>query len=348
MLMAIVSSLAGLGRRAQAGADAPTTLALSDRGTVRAWPRSGWLHAERRSATNEIVWHVVLGPAEPGHRPLVAEDRGTVTLSGGPGKPAVKDNGMWLRLLRAADSGPADDLLKPATLGFEKLTTSAGLGGRQVTRWRKGDWIYIGIGDDRDRLQVFVRLVHRGVARGLPSVGAVRDSLFASTDERYQLFDDGLITGAVVMPEELASKTLARAGLKGNRAPELSVARWLNVDSKVPPPSPSSGAVTVLVFWGVWCAPCVEHLPQLQALHDRFKQAGIRVISVHSAWGSEPLEAFLRDRRFSLPVAVDAGHSAESYGVESWPSFFLIDRQGKVRSAHGHEPPTDKEIKDLL
>src|SRR5262245_30426432 len=48
------------------------------------------------------------------------------------------------------------------------------------------------------------------------------------------------------------------------------------------------------------------------------------------------------------PIAVDTGQTAKDYAIDGWPSYFLIDRDGKVRSAYGGRPPTEDQVKELL
>jgi peroxiredoxin len=326
----------------------PTVVHLSDHGTATVSSVRGWFHAERRNSKNELIWYVVLANRQGPDRPRSTEQEGILTISGPSTRYLLKDNGPWLRLLRVPYTGAPDDLMKPATMGFEKLSTWASQGSSRVTRWRKGDWIYIGVGDDRDRLQVFVRFVNSQALKDLPIVGAVRGSLYATTEDKFQFFDDASFLSAVRMPDEMAASKLTHARIQGTDAPDLSVQRWLNVTRSAPSFRMPASTVVLLDFWGVWCTPCVAHMPQVQAFYERFSKRGVQVVAVHSAWGHEKLGAFLREKKYSMPIAVDAGPSAERYAVETWPSFFLIDKDGKVRSAYKTELPTDDEVEQLL
>lgn len=44
--------------------------------------------------------------------------------------------------------------------------------------------------------------------------------------------------------------------------------------------TPDDEAVYVVNFWATWCKPCVEELPFLEQIHDRFAGENIRVILV--------------------------------------------------------------------
>ena len=104
----------------------------------------------------------------------------------------------------------------------------------------------------------------------------------------------------------------------------------------------------LLDFWGQWCGPCVEKLPRVEELHAKFKDRGLVVIGVHTTRQSDKLDEFLKARKVSFPVAIDRGETATRYGVESWPTYLLIDRAGKVVWGFSNEPPTVDRIEQLL
>ena len=57
---------------------------------------------------------------------------------------------------------------------------------------------------------------------------------------------------------------------------------------------------------------------------------------------------FLRDRKITIPVAIDQGETAKRYAISAWPTYFLIDKNGKVISGFSQEPPKESQIDELL
>jgi len=130
-------------------------------------------------------------------------------------------------------------------------------------------------------------------------------------------------------------------------APAITASQWLNT-GHAPSPEQFRDKVVLLDFWGSWCGPCVRNLPKVQALYEKYKDRGLMVVGVHSAQGAESVAACLANHSCSFPVAVDTGDTATRYGVEGFPSYFLIDKSGKQTWKFGHEPPHEEQIENLL
>ena len=93
------------------------------------------------------------------------------------------------------------------------------------------------------------------------------------------------------------------------------------------------GQIVLLDFWATWCAPCRKSMPELDALHQRHREAGLTVLGVSIDEGSTgKVRKFVRSRRFSYPIAIDdeSAPAWAAYRVKSVPAAFLIDREGRI------------------
>lgn len=95
------------------------------------------------------------------------------------------------------------------------------------------------------------------------------------------------------------------------------------------------GQVVLMDFWATWCPPCVASMPTLEKLHRELGSQGLVVVGMNVEPGDEAtVRAFVRDYQLTFPIAVDPGAISRAYGVYSYPSSFVIGRDGVVRAAH--------------
>jgi len=93
------------------------------------------------------------------------------------------------------------------------------------------------------------------------------------------------------------------------------------------------GRVVLVNAWAIWCPPCIEEMPALKRLYDRYRGEGLVVLGLHA--GTEDLakaEAFRRAFGISYPNSVERwdrldGLLAARQGI---PRSALVDRSGRV------------------
>lgn len=94
------------------------------------------------------------------------------------------------------------------------------------------------------------------------------------------------------------------------------------------------GKVVVLNFWFTGCQPCIEEMPKLNELVDRFKDQDV-VFLAPSLDNEATLSAFLKGRAFKYQIIPNAGNMiiiTYSDGTENvtFPTHLVIDREGKI------------------
>lgn len=114
------------------------------------------------------------------------------------------------------------------------------------------------------------------------------------------------------------------------------------------------GKAVILNFWATWCRPCVDELPQLDALQEDLTRTGknITVIALAQDFkGRDVVSAFLKDRNIMhLPVYTDRKNTLlREMKVGGLPTTIFIDRAGnEVARIQGFVHWDSAQVKALL
>jgi len=161
------------------------------------------------------------------------------------------------------------------------------------------------------------------------------------------------------------------AHLIGKEAPELQkIKGWIN--SKPLTLAELRGKVVVLDFWGTWCGPCLFEMPKLIDLHEKYHDKGLVIIGIHNDVMNsvKDLEKEINKlskerwegRKIPFALALDGGGKCKIegtkltcegtttavYGIQSWPTMVLIDKQGKVVGDFYPGGPNNELLERLL
>jgi len=105
------------------------------------------------------------------------------------------------------------------------------------------------------------------------------------------------------------------------------------------------GKVVMLDFWATWCPPCVKAVPELIALHEKYKAQGFEVIGISMDHSVTDARNFVKDKIIPYTVLMTDSKVEKQYGVINIPVTFLIDRSGKVVKKHlGFAPGVGEQI----
>lgn len=112
----------------------------------------------------------------------------------------------------------------------------------------------------------------------------------------------------------------------GRRAPDFTVSDGTSTIHL----ASYRGQVVLLNFWWSQCAPCIQELPSLEALHH--DEPGVVMLAVSVDEDPEEYTTFLARRHVDLITVRDPTKSvATLFHTEGWPETYLIDRQGIIR-----------------
>ncbi len=116
-------------------------------------------------------------------------------------------------------------------------------------------------------------------------------------------------------------------------APEFALK---DVSGKVVKLSDYRGKVVLLNFWATWCGPCKVEIPWFIGFEREYKDKDFAVVGVamdEDGWKS--VKPYMDDKKVNYPVVMGSEEASLLYGgVESLPTTFVIDRDGKIASVH--------------
>jgi len=94
------------------------------------------------------------------------------------------------------------------------------------------------------------------------------------------------------------------------------------------------GKAVLLNVWATWCHPCRDEIPELQRLHERYRDRGLEIVgvSVDGANADGAIRDFMGRYRMTYPVWRDPAETVSAtFLVVGVPATFLIDRAGVLR-----------------
>ena len=117
------------------------------------------------------------------------------------------------------------------------------------------------------------------------------------------------------------------------------------------------GRVVLIDFWTYSCINCLRTLPYITEWDDRYRDAGLTIVGVHTPeFAFEHELANVRENVAELgiryPVALDNRYGTWTvWRNQYWPAKYLVDREGHVRYYHfgeGEYAETEAAIRTLL
>ena len=99
------------------------------------------------------------------------------------------------------------------------------------------------------------------------------------------------------------------------------------------------GKTVFLNFWATWCGPCRSEMPDIQKLYETYETEGDNAVIILGVaapgLGQEKdeagIKAFLDESGYTYPTLMDTtGDLFSEYVISSFPTTFMIDREGNV------------------
>jgi thiol-disulfide isomerase/thioredoxin len=110
--------------------------------------------------------------------------------------------------------------------------------------------------------------------------------------------------------------------------------------------------VVLVKFWFTGCGPCIKDLPWLKELYESNKDRGFAAIGVSADADASQLVEFIEREKIPWQTIhepkQDPASNSLRYNVSSFPTYFLVDRAGKVVFAGAHDEELEQAIAQEL
>ena len=104
----------------------------------------------------------------------------------------------------------------------------------------------------------------------------------------------------------------------------------------------------LLDFWASWCIPCIQEVPLLKKLQEKYKNQGLQVVGVSVDSDREKWQGALNKHQpAGIQISELKGWESVSrvdYGVQAIPFTVLIDASGKILARNPHGPLLEEII----
>lgn len=140
-------------------------------------------------------------------------------------------------------------------------------------------------------------------------------------------------------PEKKTEETEAEKQEKESEDSEMSAIDFTLYDQygKKHSLADYKGKTIFLNFWATWCPPCKAEMPDIQKLYESYGDdgevaiLGVAAPNIGNETDEEGIKTFLKENGYTYPVLMDTeGELFMQYGISSYPTTFMIDKEGNV------------------
>lgn len=103
-------------------------------------------------------------------------------------------------------------------------------------------------------------------------------------------------------------------------------------------------------FWATWCGYCVEEMPDLIRLQQKYDRRPFTVLAVNAGESAHQVSLFNEKMKLNFPVLLDEEMiTLQKFGINGIPTSLLLDSQGKVLGVyHQYSSRLEQDVENAL
>lgn len=132
----------------------------------------------------------------------------------------------------------------------------------------------------------------------------------------------------------------------GDIAPNIHITDYI---SNIPNDKNFKNKFILLEFWATWCGPCLDQVPNLNKLQEKYKSKNDFVlISITDEKVDKVLRTLKRIPFKSVVVSDQTKQTIKNFGINAFPTTILIDDKGILKWIGNPETLNDMILNDFL
>jgi thiol-disulfide isomerase/thioredoxin len=159
--------------------------------------------------------------------------------------------------------------------------------------------------------------------------------------ESYRLWARGFLNRmaiimAVTDPTHLDRTAFASIFTNEAHVGGLINLRFTALDGREVDLAKMRGKVVLVDFWATWCGPCMQEMPVLKALYEKFHTQGFEVVGVAEDESRQNLEKVIKKWDIPWPLYFDGktaneeNRISQEFGIWGIPHVMVVDRKGHL------------------
>lgn len=109
------------------------------------------------------------------------------------------------------------------------------------------------------------------------------------------------------------------------------------------------GKYVLVDFWASWCGPCMQEIPNLVALHEKYAGENFEIVGVALNDKTENTKKAIQEKGMKYPQIIGVGSEVSAiYGINAIPHLILFAPDGTIVQRGMRGPQIEEAVKKAL